>query len=94
MLIPKVEILENEDQLPLMISKKAFNRVQHSLVIQDLYDMHTPNKLLKILFSYLRSMFLSYNGASSSQKMLPGGTTQGAYLGGIIFLVNSSSLMI
>ena len=49
--------------------------------------MHTPNKLLKILFSYLRSMFLSYNGASSSQKMLPGGTTQGAYFGGIIFLV-------
>ena len=43
LLIPKVEILENEDQLPLMISKKAFNRVQHSLVIQDLYDMHTPN---------------------------------------------------
>ena len=43
LLIPEVEILENEDQLPLLISKKAFNRLQHSLVIQDLYDMHTPN---------------------------------------------------
>ena len=43
LLIPKVEIPESEDQLPLLISKKAFNIVQHSLVIQDLYDMHTPN---------------------------------------------------
>ena len=69
--------------------KKAFNRVQHSLVIQDLYDMHTPDWLLRILFSYLsdRSMFLSYNGATSSRKLLPGGTPQGAILGGLIFMV-------
>ena len=32
---------------------KAFNRVDHSLVIQDLYDMHTPAWLLKIVMSYL-----------------------------------------
>ena len=68
---------------------KAFNRVDHSLVIQDLYDMHTPAWLLKILMSYLsnRSMFLTFNGATSSQKMLPGGGPQGAYLGGIIFII-------
>jgi hypothetical protein len=27
---------------------KAFNRVDHTLVIQDLYGMHTPSWLLKI----------------------------------------------
>ena len=32
-------------------------------------------------------MFLSYNGAQSSQKLLPGGGPQGAYLGGIIFVI-------
>ena len=40
---------------------KAFNRVDHSILIQDLYDMHTPAWLLKIIFSYLseRSMALT-----------------------------------
>ena len=68
---------------------KAFNRCDHSLVIQDLYDMHTPPWLLKILMSYLsgRSMFLSFNGATSSRKFLPGGGPQGAHLGGIIFII-------
>ena len=37
---------------------KAFNRIDHTLVIQDLYDMHTPAWLLNIVISYLsgRSM--------------------------------------
>ena len=49
---------------------KAFNRVDHTLVIQDLYDMHTPPWLLRIVISYLsnRSMYLTYNGAKSSRK--------------------------
>jgi hypothetical protein len=68
---------------------KAFNRVDHCLVIQDLYDMHTPSWLLNIIASYLsnRSMILKYNGKHSSKKLLPGGGPQGAYLGGIIFIV-------
>ena len=32
-------------------------------------------------------MILSYNGALSSQKTLPGGGPQGAYLGGLIFII-------
>ena len=31
---------------------KAFNRVSHNLLVQDLYDMHTPPWLLNILVSY------------------------------------------
>ena len=68
---------------------KAFNRIDHSLVINDLYDMHTPPWLLNILVSYLsdRSMILEYNGQQSRRKLLPGGGPQGAYLGGLIFIV-------
>ena len=68
---------------------KAFNRVDHSLLVQDLYDMHTPAWLLRIFISYLsgRSMFLTYNGAQSTEKSLPGGGPQGAFLGGIIFIL-------
>ena len=49
---------------------KAFNRVDHSLVIQDLYDMKTPSWLLNILVSYLsnRSMVMTYQGAQSNKK--------------------------
>ena len=68
---------------------KAFNRVDHTLLIQDLYDMHTPAWLLNIVISYLtdRSMFLTYKNSQSSKKMLPGGGPQGAYLGGLIFII-------
>ena len=68
---------------------KAFNRVDHTLLIHDLFDMHTPAWLLRIIFSYLsgRSMFLSYKGAQSKQRQLPGGGPQGAFLGGIIFML-------
>ena len=72
---------------------KAFNRVDHSLLIQDLYDMHTPAWLLNILVSYLsdRSMIMSYMGEISSSRVLPGGGPQGALLGGIIFMVKFNS---
>ena len=68
---------------------KAFNRVSHGLLIQDLYDMHTPAWLLNILISYLsnRTMVMTYNGEQSSPKDLPGGGPQGAYLGGLIFII-------
>ena len=68
---------------------KAFNRVSHNLLIQDLYDMHTPPWLLNILVSYLsdRSMVMSHMGQTSISRALPGGGPQGALLGGIIFIV-------
>ena len=68
---------------------KAFNRVSHNLLVQDLYDMHTPPWLLNILVSYLsnRSMVMTHNGHTSRSRALPGGGPQGALLGGIIFIV-------
>ena len=75
--------------LVLVDLEKAFNRVSHQLVIEDLAAMHVPGWLLLILISYLteRSMFMRYNGASSSRKMLPGSSPQGAYLGILLFII-------
>ena len=51
--------------------------------------MKTPSWLLNILCSYLigRSMMLTYNGAVSTIKLLPSGCPQGAYIGGLIFII-------
>ena len=75
---------------------KAFNRVDHTLVIQDLYDMHTPSWLLKIIVSYLsgRTMTLTFHGAQSSLKELPAGSPQGALLGGLIFMIKFNGIFL
>ena len=69
--------------------EKAFNRVSHQHVIEDLADMKVPGWLLLILISYLteRSMFMRYKGSSSTRKMLPGSSPQGAFLGILLFII-------
>ena len=73
---------------------KAFNRTDHSIVIEDLYDMDTPPWLLNILVFYLskRPMVLQYNGNQSKRQIPQGGEPQGAYLGSPIFIVKDPSL--
>ena len=58
---------------------KAFNRVDHTLVIQDLFDMHTPAWLLRIMISYLsgRKMIMKFCGKESQETLLPAGGPQG-----------------
>ena len=75
--------------LVLVDLEKAFNRVSHQQVIEDLADMHVPGWLLLLLVSYLtgRSMFMRYKGAASSRKLLPGSSPQGAFLGILIFII-------
>ena len=75
--------------LALVDLEKAFNRVSHRLVIEDLADMKVPGWLLCILVSYLteRSMYLKFDGATSSRKLLPGSSPQGAFLGILLFLI-------
>ena len=75
--------------LALVDLEKAFNRVSHQLVIEDLADMHVPGWLLLILISYLteRSMHMRYKGATSSRKKLPGSSPQGAFLGILLFII-------
>ena len=75
--------------LALIDLEKAFNRVSHQLVIEDLANMHVPGWLLLILISYLteRSMHMRYKGASSSRRQLPGSSPQGAFLGILLFII-------
>ena len=94
------EYLDMKDPHAVVVAlidlSKAFNRVSHQMVIEDLFDMHVPPWLLLILISYLteRSMILHYKGEVSSPRDLPGSSPQGAFLG-IFFSVvkyNAASL--
>ena len=82
--------------LALIDLEKAFNRVSHQLVIEDLAAMHVPGWLLLILISYLteRSMFMRYKGSCSSRRFLPGSTPQGALLGILLFIIKFNGALL
>ena len=82
--------------MALIDMEKAFNLVSHQLVIEDLADMNVPGWLLLILISYLteRSMYMRYKGCSSSRRMLPGSTPQGALLGILLFIIKFNGALL
>ena len=68
---------------------KAFNRINHNVVITILSEMGVPGWLLKIVIGFLtdREMILRYKGGQSERKSLPGGGPQGTLLGLFLFLI-------
>ena len=68
---------------------KAFNRINHNVIISRLSEMGVPGWLLKIVMGFLeeRELILKYKGCSSSRKALPGGGPQGTKLGLFLFLI-------
>ena len=75
---------------------KAFNRVDHNILIEDLFAMNCPAWLLRILASFLsdRKLVLEYNGVLAAPKNLPGGTPAGCLLGQIFFIVKFNSALL
>ena len=72
---------------------KAFNRVDHNLVIEDLYNMKCPSFLLKLIFSYLsnRTLIVQYDGVLADPQPMPGSGPQGTVLGMVVFTVKFNS---
>ena len=75
---------------------KAYNRVDHNLLVQDLADMKCPSWLLKIVIAFLSDRFLifSYKGNITSPRSLPGGAPQGCLLAVIFFIVKFNSALL
>ena len=89
-------ILQNQDyDLPIAVLvstidfSKAFNRINHNLIITKLADMGVPGWLLNIVMGFLedRTLLVRFNGESSESKALPGGGPQGTLLGLLLFLI-------
>ena len=68
---------------------KAFNHINHNLIITILSEMGVPGWLLKIVMGFLteRELIVRYKGGCSSKKSLPGGSPQGTRLGLFLFLI-------
>ena len=75
---------------------KAFNRVDHSILIEDLFLMKCPSWLLKIIISYLtkRSLIVSFEGSFSCPKELYSGSPAGCLLGGVLFIVKFNGALL
>ena len=89
-------VLYNQDlktphaTLAVMIDfQKAFNRINHNLIITILSNMGVPGWLLRIVMAFLteRELVLRYKGGCSKRKAMPGGGPQGTRLGLFIFLI-------
>ena len=89
-------ILYNQDyNLPIAVLicaidfKKAFNRINHNIVVTKLSDLGVPGWLLNIVMGFLtnRVMVVRYKGETSDTKTLPGGGPQGTLLGLLLFLI-------
>ena len=68
---------------------KAFNRINHNIVITILSEMGVPGWLLKIVIGFLtdRELLVRLKGKTSNSKSLPGGGPQGTRLGLFLFLI-------
>ena len=66
---------------------KAFNRIDHNVIVTILSDLNVPTCALRLLISYLsnRKMCVRYNGAESAEQDIPGGGPQGGLLTVLLF---------
>ena len=83
-------ILYNQDyNLPIAVLmcavdfSKAFNRINHNIIITKLSDIGVPGWLLNIVMGFLkdRTMMVRYKGETSDSKMMPGGGPRELYWG-------------
>ena len=84
------DLPESRAVLATMVDfSKAFNRQNHLILITKLSDMGVPGWLLKIVIGFLeeRQLIVTYNGATSGTKEMPGGGPQGTVLGMFLFLI-------
>ena len=76
--------------LAVMIDfSKAFNRINHNIIVTILSEIGVPGWLLNIVIGFLteRELIVRFKGKHSNRKAMPGGGPQGTRLGLFLFLI-------
>ena len=68
---------------------KAFNRIDHTIVVTLLCELGVPGWLLNIIIGFLknRKLVVAYRGEKSDTLLLPNGGPQGTIFGLFLFLI-------
>ena len=69
--------------------RKAFDTVEHNILLQKLYHYGIRGNALQWFNSYLsnRYQYVNYNNTSSDMKLITCGVPQGSILGPLLFLL-------
>ena len=91
-LLEKVtEALDNSEfAICILIDfRKAFDTVEHNILLQKLYHYGFRGNALQWFNSYLsnRQQYVNYNNTSSDMKLITCGIPQGSILGPLLFLL-------
>ena len=92
-------LLNNVDENKITCSisldlKKAFDFVNHEILLQKLYHYGFRSKMFKLLTSYLSECYIcvKIDGKVSSSRLLDHGVPQGSILGPVLFLLYVNDL--
>lgn len=74
---------------------KAFNTVNHSILIQKLIEYQLPTNFIELMVSYLshRKQKTIFNGVTSNENIIMDGVPQGSVLGLTLFLCYINDLV-
>ena len=79
---------------PLHDLKKAFDTVNHRILLQKLHAYGIRGNMLKWFESYLtgRSKYVVYDGVKSDVYTVTCGVPQGSILGSLLFILNMNDI--
>ena len=74
---------------------KAYDKVNHVLLVQRLQEFGIPLYIIKLIKDYLmdRRMSVKVNGSFSGEYIIPNGIPQGSHLGPILFIIFINSIV-